>query len=110
MLFGVGYPFVHLLDTALLAIAAGGNRDLRQVLMRIAPSAAIAPLVILAAGVVGGSWQVALWGIALAILYSGPLIGLGRGWRVSATHFAERYGLIVIIALGETIIARRRSR
>lgn len=105
VLFGVGYLLVHLLDTALLAIAAGGNRDLRRVLMRIAPSAAIAPLVILAAGVVGGRWQVALWGIALAILYSGPLIGLGRGWRVSATHFAERYGLVVIIALGETIIA-----
>ena len=78
MLFGVGYPFVHLLDTALLAIAAGGNRDLRQVLMRIAPSAAIAPLVILAAGVVGGSWQVALWGIALAIEGQGRVM-IDRG-------------------------------
>jgi low temperature requirement protein LtrA len=88
-----------------LAIAAGGDRDLRRVLMRIAPSAALAPLTILAAGVVGGHWQVALWCVALVILYSEPLIGLGRGWRVLPTHFAERYGLIVIIALGETIIA-----
>jgi low temperature requirement protein LtrA len=103
--FGVGYLVVHLLNVALLAIAAGGNRDLRRVLMRIAPSAAIAPLMILVAGVIGGPWQVALWCVALVILYSEPLIGLGRGWRVSPTHFAERYGLIVIIALGETIIA-----
>jgi len=103
--FGVGYLVVHLLDVALLAVAAGRDRDLRRVLMRIAPSAALAPLMILAAAIVGGPWQVALWCVALVVLYTEPLIGLGRGWRVSPTHFAERYGLIVIIALGETIIA-----
>ena len=51
--FGVGYLVVHLLNVALLAIAAGGNRDLRRVLMRIAPSAALAPLMILVAGSLG---------------------------------------------------------
>lgn len=35
----------------------------------------------------------------------GLLIGRGQGWRVSPAHFAERHGLIVIIALGESIVA-----
>ena len=43
--------------------------------------------------------------IALAVLYWGALIGRGRGWRISPAHFAERHGLIVIIALGESIVA-----
>jgi len=44
--------------------------------------------------------------VALAIDYLGPVvIGIGRGWGVSAEHFAERFGLIVLIALGESIIA-----
>src|SRR4029450_1033629 len=42
---------------------------------------------------------------ALAVDYLGALIGRGAGWRVSPAHFAERHGLIVIIALGESIIA-----
>ena len=37
--------------------------------------------------------------------YLGPLVGGGRGWRVSPAHFVERHGLIIIIALGESIVA-----
>jgi low temperature requirement protein LtrA len=33
------------------------------------------------------------------------VIGAGRGWRIAPEHFAERHGLIVLIALGESIIA-----
>ena len=47
-----------------------------------------------------------VWILALAIDYLGPLvIGMGPGWRVAPEHFAERHGLIVLIALGESIIA-----
>ena len=38
-------------------------------------------------------------------MYASALIGHGKGWHVSPAHFAERYGLIVIIALGESVIA-----
>jgi len=44
-------------------------------------------------------------GAALAIDYLGVLVGHMRGWRVSPEHFVERHGLIVIIALGESIVA-----
>jgi low temperature requirement protein LtrA len=69
------------------------------------PSATLAPAIILAAGFFDGAAQAALWMIALAVDYLGALIGRGQGWRVSPAHFAERYGLIVIIALGESIVA-----
>ena len=46
-----------------------------------------------------------MWAIALACDFSGALIGGGRGWRLEAGHFAERHGLIVIIAIGESIVA-----
>jgi low temperature requirement protein LtrA len=47
-----------------------------------------------------------VWGVALAVDYLGPtVVGHMRGWRVSPEHFVERHGLVVIIALGESIVA-----
>jgi low temperature requirement protein LtrA len=57
------------------------------------------------AGLFDGAAQLALWSIALAIDYLGVLVGHMRGWRVSPEHFVERHGLIIIIALGESIVA-----
>jgi low temperature requirement protein LtrA len=54
----------------------------------------------------GGRAHRGVWVVALAIDYLGPVvIGVGRGWRVAPEHFAERHGLIILIALGESIIA-----
>ena len=60
---------------------------------------------ILAAAAFDGWRQFALWAVALTIDFAGAALGRGRGWRVSPGHFAERHGLIVIIALGESIVA-----
>jgi low temperature requirement protein LtrA len=46
-----------------------------------------------------------LWIVALAVDFSGPYVFGVRGFRISAGHFAERFSLIVIIALGESIVA-----
>ncbi len=105
VLFGVAYLLVRLLNLVLDAIAGKRDPDLLRAVVRFAPTATLAPVIILVAGFLDGSGQVALWVIALAVLYSGALIGRGAGWRVSPAHFAERHGLIVIIALGESIIA-----
>ena len=105
VLFGVAYLLVRLLNLVLYAIAGRRDRDLRHALMGFAPTATIGPAIILVAGFVDGCAQTALWVVGLAVLYGGALIGRGRGWHISSAHFAERYGLIVIIALGESIIA-----
>jgi low temperature requirement protein LtrA len=105
VLLGVAYLLVRLLNLVLYAIAGKRDPSFRRALVRFAPTAALAPVIILVAGFVGGRGQVTLWIIAMTILYAGALIGRGQGWRISPAHFAERYGLIVIIALGESIVA-----
>jgi low temperature requirement protein LtrA len=105
VLFGVAYLIVRLLHLLLYAIAGKRDPDLLGAVLRLTPPATLAPLIILVAGFVDGRAQAALWVTALAVDYLGALIGRGQGWRVSPAHFAERHGLIVIIALGESIVA-----
>jgi low temperature requirement protein LtrA len=103
--FGVAYFIVRALHLVLYTIAGWGDRDLLRAVIRIAPPAVLAPGLLVMAGFVDGTAQLALWGGALAIDYLAVLIGHMRGWRVSPEHFVERHGLVVIIALGESIIA-----
>src|SRR5438309_290531 len=105
VLFGVAYLLVRALQIALYAMAARGDRDLLGAVTRIVPSATIGPALLVTAGFLHGSAQLALWGAALAVTYLGALVGHMRGWRVSPAHFVERFGLIIIIALGESIVA-----
>jgi low temperature requirement protein LtrA len=105
LLFGIAYLIVRLLHLLLYAIAGKRDPDLLGAVLRFMPSATLAPLIILAAGFFDGRSQAALWVFALAVDYVGALIGRGQGWRISPAHFAERHGLIVIIALGESIVA-----
>src|SRR5437016_5064216 len=103
--FGVAYLIVRALHLALFAIAGRGDRDLFGAALRTLPGSTVAPVLLVAAGFVPGTAQLAIWGAALAILYLAPLVGRMRGFRVSPEHFVERFGLIVIIALGESIVA-----
>jgi low temperature requirement protein LtrA len=105
VLFAVAYLGVRLLHLLLYAIAGKRDPDLQGAILRFLPSATLAPAIILVAAFVGGRAQAALWVVALAIDYLGALRGRGQGWRLSPAHFAERHGLIVIIALGESIVA-----
>jgi len=105
VLFGVAYLVVRVINLMLYGIAGKREPDFRRAVVRFAPTAAIGPILILVAGFVDGGAQVALWVVAILALYSGPLIDRGQGWKISPAHFTERYGLIVIIALGESIFA-----
>jgi low temperature requirement protein LtrA len=103
--FGVAYLTVRVLHLLLFAIAGRGDRDLLGAVVRMAPTATLGPALILVASFLGGDDQLGVWGVALAIDYLGVLIGGMRGWSVRPGHFAERHGLIVIVALGESIVA-----
>ena len=103
--FGVAYFVVRALHIVLYAIAGRGDRDLLGAVLRFAPTAVLGPGLLVIAGFFDGATQLALWSAALAIDYLGALIGRGRGWSVSPEHFVERHGLILIIALGESIVA-----
>jgi low temperature requirement protein LtrA len=105
VLFAVAYLVVRLLFLLLYALAGKRDPDLLGAVARIAPAGLLAPVILIVAGFLDGDARVVLWIAALAVDYGGALIGRGAGWRVSPAHFAERYGLIVIIALGESIVA-----
>jgi low temperature requirement protein LtrA len=88
------------------AIAARGDLGLlRQLAVTAVPVGAAAVLLIVGA-LLGGSAQTVVWVLALAVDYSGIYLAGVEGWRLHApSHFAERHGLIVIVALGESIVA-----
>ena len=105
VLFGLAYFAVRLLQVLLYALATGGTPETRQAILRLAPGFLVAPALLIGAGFLDGFAQGALWVVALAIDYGVALIGGVSGFRVHAGHFVERHGLVIIIALGESIVA-----
>jgi low temperature requirement protein LtrA len=106
VIFGVAYFIVRALHLVLYAIGARGDPELLRAVARLAPFAIVAPALLVLAGFLEDGAQLAVWGVALALDYLGPaVVGHMRGWRVSPEHFVERHGLVVIIALGESIVA-----
>jgi low temperature requirement protein LtrA len=105
LLFAIAYALARWLHIFIWA-EANQNVDTGQAIVRLARTALPAPLLLITAGLVDdGTARAVIWIVALAIDFGGPLVFGVRGFRVSARHFAERFGLIVIIALGESIVA-----
>ncbi len=104
VLFGLAYFAVRAMHIVLFAEATP-HVDVRQATFRLARTAIPGPALFIVAGFLDGWAQIALWLVALTIDYSGPYVFGVRGFSISADHFAERYALIVIIALGESIVA-----
>jgi low temperature requirement protein LtrA len=105
VVLAVCLALVRLGHLGVYVVAAAGDAALRRTVLRTAVPVTVAAVLLVAGAVLGGAGQTALWGLALLVDYSGVYL-LGGGWRLPAPgHFAERYGLIVIIALGESLIA-----
>ena len=106
VLWGLGYLAVRLLHAALFALAARGDpalaRAVRSLVLSLIPGAG---LVILAGAAFDGAVRDVLWVLAVVLDYGIVLAAGAEGWHVHAKHFAERFGLVVIIALGESIVA-----
>jgi low temperature requirement protein LtrA len=96
---------VRALHVLAYAVLARGNPVLGAAVARLARTILPAVGVLVLAGLFTGPGRVVCWAIALAIDYGGLLLGSTQGWRVEPAHFAERHGLIIIIALGESIDA-----
>jgi len=103
--FGVAFLIVTVMHLTLYALAARGDRDLLTAILRIAPWPLTGAALILAAGFVDGEAKALLWLAAIVIGFFGPLLTGVSGWRVQPAHFVERHGLIVIIAIGESLVA-----
>jgi low temperature requirement protein LtrA len=105
VVFGVAFLIVNIMWLTLYALGARGDRDLLAAILRSVPSALAGATLIIVAGFVHGALRPVLWLAALAVGLFGPLLAGVSGWRVQPAHFVERHGLIVIIAIGESLIA-----
>ena len=104
VIFGSAYFVVQLLQVILHALATGREPE-RRAILRLAPGFLGAPALLIVAGFLDGFAQGALWAIALAVGYGVAFVRGVSGFRIHPGHFAERHGLVVIIALGESIVA-----
>ena len=105
LIFGVAYLVVRALHLGGYAIVTRGDPEMRGVVARLATTILPAALLLVLGGALGGSPRALCWIAALAVDYGGIALRGTEGWRVQPAHFAERYGAIVIIALGESIVS-----
>ena len=104
VLFGAAFLVVCVMHHALYALAGRGTHDLFAAVLRLAPWTLLGATLILLAGFTEGA-RTWLWLAALACTYGGAALSGSEGWRLYPSHFTERHGLVVIIALGEAFIA-----
>jgi low temperature requirement protein LtrA len=103
--FALAYGAVRAAHIALFVLASRDDPGLRHSVVGLAVSTAIGVGLLIAASFLDGLAQGGLWLLALVLDMAGPLFIDASGWRLEPGHFAERHGLIVIIALGESIVA-----
>jgi low temperature requirement protein LtrA len=103
--FAVAYFVVRILNSALYAWGVRGVPGQLAAVLRLSPWFLFAALVALVGGFVDPDYRAWVWLASLAIDVVGTLTVARAEWHVSASHFAERFALIVIIALGESIVA-----
>jgi len=103
--FAVAYFVVRLLNTALYTWGVRNDPVLLRSLARLTPWFLLAALVALSGGFLDADVRGWVWLASLAIDVAGTLTVARVDWRISPSHFAERFALIVIIALGESIVS-----
>ncbi len=105
LLFAVAYGVVRAAHIGLFWLASDDDMELRRSISGLAISTALAVGTLVAASFLDGPAQGAVWLVAILIDFSGPYLFGAGGWKLMPEHFAERHGLIMIIALGESIVA-----
>jgi low temperature requirement protein LtrA len=103
VLFGVAYFVVRALHVVLYAVAT--PLETRDAVLRAAPGFLGGPALLVVAGFFDGLLVGGLWIAALAIDYGIVFIRGVEGFHVNVGHFVERHRLVLIIALGESLVA-----
>jgi low temperature requirement protein LtrA len=101
--FGLAYLLVVLVHVGLFSRSQAGASA--TAILRVAPLNIVAALMITAAGIAGGTARDVLWGLAVAVILLPSLRPPDPRFEINPTHFVERHGLVVIVALGESVVA-----
>ena len=100
--FGIAYLAVVALHAAMYV--RGTSLSEVRAILRLAPFNLAAAGLILVGGAFGGDLQWALWALAALLLWVTPWFTSTEGFVIAPEHFVERHGLVVIVALGESIV------
>jgi low temperature requirement protein LtrA len=105
LVFALAYAAVRVAHILLFMVASRDDPGLRSSTIGLACSTALGGGLLVTAAFTDGWVQGALWLAALLFDMAGPAFFGIAGWHLVPRHFAERHGLIIIIALGESIVA-----
>ena len=107
IVFVAAYFVVRLVHPLLYFIAAAEDAALRRQVLRTSISMFAGSALLLLGVLVGGEWQTWIWLAAFVVdVVLTYVTSRGGSWRVqSAAHWSERHGLIIILALGESVIS-----
>ena len=97
--FGVGYLIVILVHGMMYVRAVGWK------VARFVPMNFLSAATVIGAGFVAGSPRYFLWLLAIALHVITSFLGTGLRFDLRVSHFAERHGSLLLVALGESIIA-----
>jgi low temperature requirement protein LtrA len=101
--FGLGYFVVNLVHSGLFLLSAGPGAT--RAMRGLGPLNMLTATLVLVGGIVETPWRYALWALALTVEIATPYMTRIGGFTVAAGHFVERHGLVIIIALGESVVA-----
>lgn len=106
VVFVVAYAVIRLAHLVIYWVAAYGDADLRHTIQQALTTTLVALVLLFAGAFVAPNLRLGVWAVAVLIDYVGIYVGGARGWRVAAPgHFAERHGLVMIIAIGESVVS-----
>ncbi len=105
LLFAVPLAVIFLMANGVLVTSTERGTEARATTIRYSIPNTVAMVALVAGGVVDGTARYVMWIAAfLVVLWATVKAGQGE-WTIRPGHFAERHGLIIIIALGEVIVA-----
>ena len=103
--FALAYTAVRVAHITLFVLAIRDDRGFRRSVLGLAVGTTVGCALLIGGALLDTGPQIALWTVALALDAGEPLLASAESWRLVPGHFAERHGQIVIVALGESIVA-----
>jgi low temperature requirement protein LtrA len=104
--FGVGYFIVVSVHASLFIWTASAQSS--RAFLGIAPYNLFNATLVVVGGALGGTAQAVLWTAAALLEWSTPWVGNRESqssFEIAPAHFVERHGLVVIVAIGESVVA-----
>ncbi len=105
VLFAIPLAVIFLMAIALMVVGIPNDSQVYRSTITYATPTLAAMTAIVVGGFLDGDARVVAWIIGVLIVIYSTIKAGGNEWIIRAGHFAERHALILIVALGEVIVA-----